>query len=67
MWDLPGPRLEPVSPALADEFLTTRPPGKLQRYYFKATSSYLILTIGADCALTEAIPGSIPPPLLTLS
>ena len=27
MWDLPGPGLEPVSPALAG-FLTTAPPGK---------------------------------------
>ena len=28
MWDLPGPGLEPVSPALASGFLTTAPPGK---------------------------------------
>ena len=28
MWDLPGPGLDPVSPALADGFLTTVPPGK---------------------------------------
>ena len=28
MWDLPGPRLEPVSPALAGGFLTTAPPVK---------------------------------------
>ena len=28
MWDLPGPGLEPVSPALAGRFLTTVPPGK---------------------------------------
>ena len=28
MWNLPGPGLEPVSPALADGFLTTVPPGK---------------------------------------
>ena len=28
MWDLPGPGLEPVSPTLADGFLTTVPPGK---------------------------------------
>ena len=28
MWDLPGPGLEPVSPALAGRFLTTAPPGK---------------------------------------
>ena len=28
MWDLPGPGLKPVSPALAGGFLTTVPPGK---------------------------------------
>ena len=28
MWDLPGPGLEPVSPALAGGFLTTGPRGK---------------------------------------
>ena len=27
MWDLPRPGLKPVSPALADGFLTTAPPG----------------------------------------
>ena len=27
MWDLPGPGLEPVSPALAGRFLTTVPQG----------------------------------------
>ena len=28
MWDLPRPGIEPVSPALTDEFFTTEPPGK---------------------------------------
>ena len=28
MWDLPGPGIEPVSPALAGGFLTTAQPGK---------------------------------------
>ena len=28
IWDLPGPGLEPMSPALAGGFLTTTPPGK---------------------------------------
>ena len=27
-WDLPGPGIEPVSPALAGRFLSTVPPGK---------------------------------------
>ena len=28
MWDLSGPRIEPVSPALADRFFTNEPPEK---------------------------------------
>ena len=28
MWDLPGSGIEPLSPASAGRFLTTRPPGK---------------------------------------
>ena len=32
MWDLPGPGLEPVSPALAGGFLTTVPPEKAYIY-----------------------------------
>ena len=35
MWDLPGPGLEPVSPALAGRFLTTAPPRKPQEYSCK--------------------------------
>ena len=34
-WDLPGPGLEPVSPALAGGFLTTAPPGKSLEFSFK--------------------------------
>ena len=33
-WDLPGPGLEPVSPALAGGFLTPVPPGKPQDLIF---------------------------------
>ena len=32
MWDLLGPGLQPVSPALAGRFLTTVPPGKSRQY-----------------------------------
>ena len=36
MWHLPGPGLEPMSPALAGGFLTTVPPGKsCFRVFFK--------------------------------
>ena len=34
MWDLPGPGIEPVSPALAGGFLTTVPPGKPRSPFF---------------------------------
>ena len=33
IWDLPGPGLEPVSPALAGGFSTTAPPGKPPNCY----------------------------------
>ena len=47
MWDLPGPGLEPVSPALAGRFLTTAPPGKSgiginSKQFPGASSPYLI-------------------------
>ena len=32
MWDLPGPGIEPMSPALAGGFFTTAPPGKSLKY-----------------------------------
>ena len=42
MWDLPGPGLEPVSPALAGRLSTTAPPGKPLKCYlvllFKLTN-----------------------------
>ena len=34
MWDLAGPGLEPVSPALAGRFSTTVPPGKSLSLFF---------------------------------
>ena len=39
MWDLPGPGLEPVSPALAGRFLITVPPGKSLIIHFKWVNS----------------------------
>ena len=33
MWDLPGPGIEPVSPALAGGFFTTKPSGKPGLHY----------------------------------
>ena len=37
MWDPPGPRLEPVSPALAGRFPTTAPPGKPPLHFYYLT------------------------------
>ena len=42
-WDLPGSRIEPVSPALAGDFFTTEPRGK-PGLYGKKNSSFIYLT-----------------------
>ena len=34
MWNLPGPGIEPMSPALAGEFLATGPPGKPLNFFW---------------------------------
>ena len=46
MWDLPGPGLEPVSPALAGGFLTTAPPGKPHDHIlnFSYSSEYVVVS-----------------------
>ena len=41
MWDLPGPGLEPVSPALAGGFSTTVPPGEPFPFFKKTIFIYL--------------------------
>ena len=38
VWDLPGPGLEPVSPALAGRLSTTAPPGKPLKLLFLIAS-----------------------------
>ena len=38
MWDLPRPRLEPVTPALAGRFSTTAPPGKPSSSFFNESN-----------------------------
>ena len=48
MWDLPGPGLKPVPPALAGGFLTTAPPGSPDMFFFRFFSIvgyYKILNI----------------------
>ena len=46
MWDLPGPGIKPVSPALAGGFLTTAPPGKsMEQWTLDCGSGYMIVCI----------------------
>ena len=43
MWDLLGPGIKPVSPALADGFLTAGPPGKSHLMFFVLTRYKIVL------------------------
>ena len=47
MWDLPGPGLEPMSPALAGGLLTTAPPGKPSLWFFSCP--VLVLPSFSNC------------------
>ena len=40
MWDLPGPGIESVSPALAGGFFTTESPGKPEEALISGTTFY---------------------------
>ena len=52
MWDLPGPGIEPASPALASRFLATELPGKsLWGSFFKVHSK---LRIQDSAILTQS-------------
>ena len=41
MWDLPGPEIKPVSPALQGRFLTTGPPRNPLVIHFKCSHVYI--------------------------
>ena len=59
MWDLSGPGLEPVSPALAGGFLTTAPPGKSYIVFlFYGYETYLIylLLATSSCYRIKIVP-----------
>ena len=51
MWDLPGPGLGPVSPALAGRFLTAVPPGKslfnvlIEKTYIKRKENDICISL----------------------
>ena len=60
MWDLPGPGLQPVSPALAGGFSTSAPPGKPARLHlnqfnfstaFGAWPSKYVIMVLTECLL----------------
>ena len=57
MWDLPGPGLEPVFPALAGGFLTTAPPGKPELWIFEKTIEKTKLTLKTNlCLILRVLP-----------
>ena len=51
MWDLPGPEIELMSPALAGGFLTTAPPGtsKIYSLNFQVSNTVLLITATMLC------------------
>ena len=57
MWDLPGPGIEPVSPALAGGCFTTGPPGKPQQLSSLKTRQLLpqfsVLRLGRHSAKVD--------------
>ena len=59
MWDLPGPGLKPVSPALAGGFLTAAPPGKSPMYHSCCCPHACILPVCSATPAREAAPLSV--------
>ena len=63
MWDLPGPGLEPVSPALAGRLSTTAPPGKPLPFVYSFLSSLLFraksLILGFEVCISERAPSEM--------
>ena len=49
MWDLPGPGIEPMSPALAGRFLTTEPPGKSLCFCLYLLASPAVFALYGSC------------------
>ena len=49
MWDLPGPGIEPVSPAMAGGFSTTAPPGKPAFHFFTDLFFFYLKYILQQC------------------
>ena len=53
MWALPGPGIDPMSPALAGRFLSTAPAGRSSNYIFMSvgTCGYFIFWVIIQCYL----------------
>ena len=72
MWDLPGPGLEPVSPAMAGGFLTTAPPGKpwsllsLDALFPSRASLSIHLPVVNLWSFAASVPGLTPPSVARL-
>ena len=60
MWDLPGPGIEPVSPALAGGFLTTVPPGKSQPLFNNGDAINILQENYLLCGLSQTLPVVLP-------
>ena len=54
MWDLPGPGIEPVSPALQGRFLTTGPPGRSSWFFTCPTTRHKFHMWPRDPGVTTA-------------
>ena len=55
MWDLPGPGVEPVSPALEGRFLTTVPPGKSLKIFLMWTTFKVFIEFATVLLLFYAL------------
>ena len=67
MWDLPGPGLGPVSPALSGGFLTTAPSGESCSCVFKCLSPQLDTKLSREyIPLNRCTSSSAPPPAVPL-
>ena len=60
MWDIPGPGLEPVSPALAGGFLTTGPPGKSPNKVLNECKCW-VHAIDMVCVASLTLTCAVPP------
>ena len=48
MWDLPGPGIKPMSPALAGRFSTTEPPRKPEVSHFHMKCELIVFCVNED-------------------